>query len=125
MTNARMLPLAAAVLAAFALTFTGIAPAVTGAEFTTDRSAADSSVMRVVLPDDEAEDVAITANVKSAIAACVGAGAPRINVETRVAIVTLSGEAASIEMRDRAHAAALIVSGVRDVIDRIRVTSTA
>jgi len=125
MTNARMLPLAVAMLTASTLTFTGLAPAVTDAQDTADRSAADPSVMRVVLPDDEAEDAAITANVKSAIAACVGPGAPRINVETRVAIVTLSGEAASTEMRDRAHAAALIVSGVRDVIDRIRVTSTA
>jgi osmotically-inducible protein OsmY len=112
-------------LAASTLTFTGIAPGVADAQNIADRSAADPSVMRVVLPDDEAEDAAITANVKNAIAACVGSGAPRINVETRVAIVTLSGEAASNEIRDRAHAAALIVSGVRDVIDRIRVTSTA
>src|SRR5689334_13126150 len=112
MTNARMLPLAVAMLTASTLASTGIA------QDTADRSAADPSVMRVVLPDDEAEDAAITANVKNAIAASVGPGAPRINVETRVAIVTLSGEAASTEMRDRAHAAASIVSGVRDVIDR-------
>lgn len=125
MTNARALPLAVVVLAASTLTFSGIAPGLAGAQDSSDRGAADASVVRVVLPDDEAEDAAITANVKNAIAACVGASAPRINVETRVAIVTLSGEAASIEIRDRAHAAALIVSGVRDVIDRIRVTSTA
>ena len=47
------------------------------------------------------------------------------DLETRLAIVTLSGEAASSEVRDRARTAALIVSGVQDVIDRINVKSTA
>lgn len=77
-----------------------------------------------VLPDDEAEDAAVTANVKSAIAASVGANAAKINVETRVAIVTLSGQVPSTAIRDRAREAAWIVSGVVDVIDRIQVAST-
>ena len=42
-----------------------------------------------------AEDAAITANVKGAIATVVGPGAAEINVETRAAIVTLSGIAPS------------------------------
>jgi osmotically-inducible protein OsmY len=120
MLSARLLPLAAAILTASGLVLAGIAPGAAN-----DRNAADPSIMRVVMPEDEAEDVAVTANVRSAIAACVGTGAALIHVETRVAIVTLSGEAASPEIRDRARAAALIVSGVIDVIDRINVKSTA
>ena len=130
MQKARMLPVAVAI--AVASTFAGIAPV--GADpqnfdinwadvpDVMDRTA---STMRVVLPDNEAEDAAVTANVKSAIAASIGPGAAMINVETRVAIVTLSGQAATPEMRIRAREAAWIVSGVRDVIDRIDVRATA
>ena len=71
------------------------------------------------------EDAAVTANVKNAIAASIGPGAALINVETRVAVVTLSGQAATPEIRIRAREAAWIVSGVRDVIDRIDVRATA
>ena len=133
MQNVRLLPLAVAIVAAS--TFAGIEPV--GADPQNfdlnwvdvpdhmDRTASAPSAMRVVLPDDEAEDAAVTANVKNAIAASIGPGAALINVETRVAVVTLTGQAASPEIRIRAREAAWIVSGVRDVIDRIDVRATA
>jgi hypothetical protein len=129
MHNVRMLPLATALVAAFA--FTGIAPV--GADpqnfdvnwADVDQSASAPAPMRVVLPGEEAEDAAVTANVKNAIAANIGSGAALINVETRVAVVTLTGQAATPEIRIRAREAAWIVSGVRDVIDRIEIKAIA
>ena len=133
MQKVRMLPLAVAI--GVASTFAGIAPVgadpqnfdVNWADVpdVMDRSASTDMIMRVVLPDDEAEDAAVTANVKRAIAASIGPSAALNNVETRVAVVTLSGQAATLEMRIRAREAAWIVSGVRDVIDRIDVKATA
>jgi hypothetical protein len=132
MHNVRMLSIAAAVTA-FCLAGTmaiGADAQVAGVNSIglpdfMDRTASAPSVLRVVLPDDEAEDAAVTANVKNAIAASIGPGAALINVETRVAVVTLTGQAASPEIRIRAREAAWIVSGVRDVIDRIDVRATA
>src|SRR4029450_5817204 len=129
MQNVRMLPLASAFVTGF--TLAGIAP-VGGdpQDFDVNWAGVAQSVnapapMRVVLPDNEAEDAAVTANVKHAIAANIGAGAALINVETRVAVVTLTGQAASAEIRMRAREAAWIVSGVRDVIDRIEIKAVA
>ena len=82
-------------------------------------------MLRTVLPANEAGDAAVTANVKNAIAANVGPNAAKIHVETLVAVVTLSGEAPTIAIRDRAREAAWLVSGVVDVIDRIEVRATA
>src|SRR5437660_11523653 len=124
MLHARVLPLLTGILVASAVTG-GIAPGAADAQNASDRSPADPSTVRVVLPYDPAEDAALTANVRNAIVANIGSGAALINVETRLAIVTLSGDAASGEVRDRARAAALSVSGVQDVIDRINVKSTA
>ncbi len=133
MQNVRMLPIAVAVVLASSLA--GMTPL--GADPTNfdvdwagvpdeiDRSASAPSLTRTVMPGDEAEDAAVTANVKNAIAASIGPGATLINVETRVAVVTLSGQAATPEIRIRAREAAWIVSGVRDVIDRIDVRATA
>ena len=63
--------------------------------------------------------------MKSAIAANIGPNAAKINVETLVAVVTLSGEVPTTAIRDRAREAARLVSGVVDVIDRIEVRATA
>ena len=125
MLHARALSLLTGILVASGLVTGAIAPGAADAQNAVDRSPADPSTVRVVLPYDPAEDAALTANVRNAIVANIGSGAALINVETRLAIVTLSGEAASGEVRDRARAAALIVSGVQDVIDRINVKSTA
>jgi BON domain-containing protein len=129
MHNVRVLPFAVAMVTA--TTFAGVAPV--GADpqnfdvnwADVDLSAGAEGVMRVVLPDNEAEDAVVTANVKNAIAANIGPGAASINVETRVAVVTLTGQAATPEIRIRAREAAWIVSGVRDVIDRIEIKATA
>lgn len=133
MHNVRMLPLAVAVVTA--TTFAGIAPV--GADpqnfdvnwadapALLDQSGSTPQATRVVMPGDEAEDAAVTANVRNAIAASIGPGAALINVETRVAVVTLTGQAATPEIRVRAREAAWIVSGVRDVIDRIDVKGAA
>ncbi len=72
-----------------------------------------------------AEDTAITANVKDAIANVVGPGAAEINVETRAAIVTLSGTAPSAAIRVLIREAAWTVGGVVDVVDKLEVKSTA
>jgi osmotically-inducible protein OsmY len=82
-----------------------------------------TSAMSARTPDGEAADAAITANVKSAIASSVGTGAAQVNVETRAAVVTLSGEATSAMIRLRVREAAWTVSGVVDVIDRLEVRS--
>jgi hypothetical protein len=133
MQDVRMLPIAVAVVLASSLT--GMTPLGAdprnfdvdwaGVPDGMDRSASTPSLLRTVLPDDQAEDAAVTANVKNAIATSVGPGAALINVETRVAVVTLSGQVATPEIRMRAREAAWIVSGVRDVIDRIDVRATA
>jgi len=72
-----------------------------------------------------AEDTAITANVKDAIATVVGPGAAEINVDTRAAIVTLSGVAPSAAIRVLIREAAWTVGGVVDVVDKLEVKSTA
>ena len=131
--NVRMLPIAAAVFGVLGLAAGELAiaeqqdPAVQGIGSPQAIEPPIAGALVVppgALPNDQTEDAAVTANVKSAIAASVGPSAAKINVETRVAIVTLSGEVSSVAIRDRAREAALFVSGVVDVIDRIAVTST-
>ncbi|MEO8674404.1 MAG: BON domain-containing protein [Casimicrobiaceae bacterium] len=73
----------------------------------------------------EAADAAITANVKDAIANRVGPGAAEINVETRAAIVTLTGTAPSAAIRILIREAAWTVGGVVEVVDNLEVRSTA
>ena len=132
-SNVRMLPIAAAVFGALGIAVGEFAiadtrdPSVQGITSIQQAEPPLSGALVVpagALPNDESEDAAVTANVKSAIAASVGPSAAKINVETRVAIVTLSGEVSSVAIRDRAREAAMFVSGVVDVIDRIAVTST-
>ena len=132
-SNVRMLPIAAAVFGALGVAVGEFAiadtrdPSVQGITSIQQAEPLLSGALVFpagALPNDESEDAAVTANVKSAIAASVGPSAAKINVETRVAIVTLSGEVSSVAIRDRAREAAMFVSGVVDVIDRIAVTST-
>ena len=91
MLNARMLPLLTGILAASGLALGGIAPGAADAQNAIDRSAADPSTVRVVLPYDPAEDAALTANVRNAIVANIGSGAALINVEASASVNT-SGE---------------------------------
>jgi hypothetical protein len=127
MPNFRVLSIAAAVFGMLAIGTGGLAGADVASTSPQPGEPPLSGALVIpggVLPNDQAEDAAVTANVKNAIAATLGSSAARINVETRVAIVTLSGEVSSTAIRDRAREAAWIVSGVVDVIDRIEVSST-
>ena len=126
MRRARAIPIAAALVIACAVA-SGVLPSTRAdAQSPPEHAYWDSpGMLRTVLPANEGEDAAVTANVKNAIAANVGANAAKINVETLVAVVTLSGEAPTIAIRDRAREAAWLVSGVVDVIDRIEVRATA
>ncbi len=69
------------------------------------------------------EDAAITAKVKLALASSVGKSATAISVDTRGAVVTLTGEVDAAGVRDRADQAALEIDGVKSVIDNIVVKS--
>jgi len=91
-----------------------------------DRSAPEPALEPLRAEQGEAAvDAAITANVKDAIANRVGPGAAEINVETRAAIVTLSGTAPSAAIRVLIREAAWTVGGVVDVVDQLEVRSTA
>jgi osmotically-inducible protein OsmY len=69
------------------------------------------------------DDAAITAKVKLALASSVGKNAMGISVDTRGAVVTLTGEVDAPDIRDRADQAALEIDGVKSVIDNIVVKS--
>jgi hypothetical protein len=125
MRNVRAIPLAAAVVIACGIAAGPLPSGTAEAQSPVEHNYWDSpGMLRTVLPANEAEDAAVTANVKSAIAN-IGPNAAKINVETLVAVVTLSGEAPTTAIRDRAREAARLVSGVVDVIDRIEVRATA
>ena|SRR5918994_4424657 len=71
-------------------------------------------------------DAALTAKVKSAIAADVGARtAAAINIETYRGVVQLTGFVNSREQAQRAEAAAKKVDGVRSVKNDVRIKSTS
>jgi hypothetical protein len=126
MRNVRGVPLAAAVVIACGIAAGPLPSGSAEAQSAVEHNYWDSpGMLRTVLPANEGEDAAVTANVKSAIAANIGPNAARINVATLVAVVTLSGEVPTAAIRDRAREAAWLVSGVVDVIDRIEVRATA
>jgi len=126
MRKARPIPAAAAVAIACAVVSGVLSSTGADAQSPPEHAFWDSpGMLRTVLPADENEDAVVTANVKNAIAVNVGANAAKINVETLVAVVTLSGEAPTTAIRERAREAAWLVSGVVDVIDRIEVRATA
>ena len=65
----------------------------------------------------QADDAAITAKVKAAILSEPGLKSLQINVDTKDATVTLSGNVDSDMLRDRAKQIAMSTEGVRDVVD--------
>jgi len=65
------------------------------------------------------DDAAITAKVKTAIMAEPGLKSMQIDVDTKDAVVTLSGTVASAPLKDRAKEIASSVSGVRSVEDKL------
>lgn len=68
-----------------------------------------------------ADDAAITAKVKAAILAEPGLKSLSINVDTKDATVTLSGNVASDQLRDRAKQIAMSTEGVKNVVDNLTV----
>lgn len=65
------------------------------------------------------DDAAITAKVKTAIMAEPGLKAMEINVDTKDAVVTLTGTVPSAPLKDRAREIATNVSGVKSVQDNL------
>jgi hyperosmotically inducible periplasmic protein len=68
-----------------------------------------------------ADDAAITAKVKAAILAEPGLKSLSINVDTKDATVTLTGNVASDNLRDRAKQIASSTDGVKTVVDNLTV----
>jgi hyperosmotically inducible periplasmic protein len=68
-----------------------------------------------------ADDAAITAKVKAAILAEPGLKSLSINVDTKDATVTLTGNVASDNLRDRAKQIAMSTEGVKNVVDNLTV----
>ena len=71
-----------------------------------------------------AEDAAITAKVKAAILAEPGLKSLAINVDTNGATVTLSGNVANADLKERAKQIASNTSGVKGVVDQLGVKSS-
>ena len=71
-----------------------------------------------------AEDAAITAKVKAAILAEPGLKSLEINVDTNGATVTLSGNVANADLKERAKQIASNTSGVKGVVDQLAVKSS-
>ncbi|HUH94383.1 MAG TPA: BON domain-containing protein [Casimicrobiaceae bacterium] len=73
---------------------------------------------------DAASDAAITAKVKAKILAEPGLKSLSINVDTKDATVTLSGDVASEQARDRAKQIAMSTDGVKNVVDNLNVKAS-
>ncbi len=67
------------------------------------------------------DDTAITAKVKAAILAEPGLKSLQINVDTKDATVTLTGNVDSDMLRDRAKQIAMATEGVKNVVDNLSV----
>lgn len=70
------------------------------------------------------DDTAITAKVKAAILAEPGLKSLNINVDTKDAIVTLTGSVDSDMLRDRAKQIAMSTEGVKNVVDNLSVRAS-
>jgi hyperosmotically inducible protein len=70
------------------------------------------------------DDTAITAKVKAAILAEPGLKSLQINVDTKDATVTLTGNVDSDMMRDRAKQIAMSTEGVRNVVDNLTIKAS-
>jgi len=71
-----------------------------------------------------ADDAAITAKVKAAILAEPGLKSLQISVDSKGGTVTLSGNVASDNLRDRAKQIAMGTDGVKNVVDNLTVKSS-
>jgi osmotically-inducible protein OsmY len=71
-----------------------------------------------------ADDTAITAKVKAAILAEPGLKSLQINVDTKDATVTLTGNVDSDMLRDRAKQIAMSTEGVRNVVDNLSIKAS-
>jgi len=69
------------------------------------------------------DDTAITTKVKTAILAEPGLRALQINVDTKDAVVTLTGTVDSPPLKERAKEVASNVAGVRSVVDNLTTKS--
>jgi hyperosmotically inducible protein len=87
----------------------------------TDRNTAEAARLRGM--GALFDDAAMTTKVKIALASTVGKSSTQISVDTRAAVVTLTGEVDTPDIRDRANQAVLGVDGVRSVVDNIVVKS--
>jgi hypothetical protein len=119
----------AAALAAIALTTAGCnrQPADTTGRATSDKMA--STTDRTATTTNRAttetavalDDAAITTKVKSAVLAEPGLKSLQINVDTKDAVVTLSGTVDTPELKSRAVQIAQSVQGVKSVNDNLSV----
>ena len=95
----------------------------------TARQSTDTMQAKVDQAEDkvamEAGDAAITAKVKAAILSEPGLKSLQINVDTKNATVTLSGNVDSDMLRDRAKQIAMSTEGVRDVVDNLSVKAAS
>jgi hyperosmotically inducible protein len=87
------------------------------------RQAAEWVISNAGAAAEAAGDVALTAKVKSALLSELALAALRIRVDTKDAIVTLSGPVESPLVRERAVHTALRVVGVRYVLHSIDLRS--
>jgi hypothetical protein len=71
-----------------------------------------------------ADDAAITAKVKAAILAEPGLKSLEISVDSKGGTVTLSGNVASDNLRDRAKQIAMGTDGVKNIVDNLTVKSS-
>jgi hyperosmotically inducible periplasmic protein len=71
-----------------------------------------------------ADDAAITAKVKAAILAEPGLKSLQINVDSKGGTVTLSGNVASDNLRDRAKQIAMSTEGVKNVVDNLTIKAS-
>jgi hyperosmotically inducible protein len=72
-----------------------------------------------------ADDAAITTKVKTALLAEPGLKSFDINVDTKDAMVTLSGNIGTNDLRDRAKQIASSTAGVKGVIDNLMLKTTS
>jgi hypothetical protein len=86
-----------------------------------DKSASSSSNSAADKIGGAADDATITAKVKAAILAEPGLKSLSINVDTKDATVTLSGNVASDQLRDRAKQIAMSTEGVKNVVDNLTI----
>lgn len=119
----------AAAMAAIALTTAGCnrQPADTTGRATTDKMATttDRTASTTNRATNETavvvDDAAITTKVKSAVLAEPGLKSLQINVDTKDAVVTLSGTVDTPELKSRAVQIAQSVQGVKSVNDNLSV----